>query len=60
MAREIGVGKSTLMRVINPPYRFKAGSIPFENALWYCLTHEIKVNEIYNQYNASIDENDEQ
>ena len=50
MAREIGVGVSTLMRVMNPPYRFKAGSVPFQNMLWYCFEHEIDAARIFTLY----------
>ena len=31
MARQIDVNACTLMRVMNPPYHFKAGSVPFQN-----------------------------
>ena len=33
MARQIGVNVCALMRVMNPPYHFKAGSVPFQNTV---------------------------
>lgn len=50
MSRKIDVGVSTLMRVMNPPYKFKAGSVPFENMLWYCLQNEIDITPIFDLY----------
>ena len=50
MSRKTDVGVSTLMRVMNPPYKFKAGSVPFENMLWYCLQNEIDITPIFDLY----------
>ena len=47
MARELGVGRSTLMRIIHPPHKFKAGTVPYEHLIWYCLTHQIDINYIF-------------
>lgn len=52
MARELGVGVSTLMRIIHPPHKFKAGSVPYEHLLWYCFTHQIDVNHIFDLFCA--------
>lgn len=49
-SREIDVGVSTLMRIMNPPYNFKVGSVPFENMLWYCLQNEIDIAPIFDLY----------
>lgn len=59
MARQIDVNVCTLMRVMNPPYHFKAGSVPFQNTLWYCLTHQIEVAPIFELYTKAIGKQDE-
>lgn len=53
MARKLDVGVTTLKRVMNPPYQFKAGNVPYEKTLWYCFTNDIDVIPIFRLFQES-------
>ena len=50
MAKQLKVGVSTLMRVMNPPYKFKASCVPFQNAICYCLRHDVDLKVIFEAF----------